>query len=123
MKRYTDYGGGSDGGCRTRPLIVGPHRLYPAAQGADNVNRGTRLCRGAQAVYRLFVDEYFDVLADAVLLIDGAEAKAGIASVDLGEHLSDGRSARLDDILLVGVGSERRRNVDPHLESSAASTE
>src|SRR5688572_5502987 len=68
------------------------------------------------------VHEDLDVRPDRVLLVDHAEADAGIASIEVREQLVDGSALRLDLAPVGGVRGERARQDHPHA-SSAASTE
>ena len=63
------------------------------------------------------------VRAQAVLLVDHAEADPREAAVEIDEQLGERRALRLDLLALIGVGEERRRDPDLHAASSAASTE
>src|SRR5262249_33606138 len=70
----------------------------------------------------LLVDEDLDVLAELLLLVDDAEAKAGEAAVEVGEEGVEGLPMGFDLGRLGGVGAELGRDRDPHPSSSAAST-
>ncbi len=70
------------------------------------MNRVGRLGMRTESGYWFFVEKNFALLTDAILLVDDAKAKAGIAPIHFGRHLSDGGSASLDDALPPGSRSE-----------------
>ena len=74
---------------------------------------------------RLVVDEHLHVLANPALLVDHAEADAGIATIEIGEQRGDRVAVGLDDALLLRVRAQRARNANLHARSagSAYSTE
>ena len=92
-----------------------------AAQGADDVDLVGGADRRLDGLGLLLVDEDLDVRADGLLLVDDAEAQAGVAPVKLPEQSGQRGAPRLDAAELRGIGSQRRGNVDSH--RSATSTE
>lgn len=81
--------------------------------GADGLGEG----RG-----RLFTHEEPHVGADAVLLVDNAEADAGVARVEIGEDFSQGGAGPRHFSPAAGIGVKRRGDEDPH-QTDAALTE
>src|SRR4051812_35696512 len=68
----------------------------------------------------LAVHEDLDVRADRVLLVDDAEADAGMAPVEVGEKLREGRAVRLDLAAVRGVVGERARQEDLQVMSAVS---
>lgn len=71
---------------------------------------------------RLAADEELHVGADAVLLVDDAEAKPGVAGVEIGEHLTERGPAAFHLAAPARVGVERRGDEHAH-QTDAALTE
>jgi hypothetical protein len=59
------------------------------------------------------------VAADAVLLVDHAEADAGIAAIEIDEQGGKRGPGRLD-MCFTGVGVQRARNQHVHANSAAS---
>lgn len=69
------------------------------------------------------VHEDFDVLADAVLLVDDAEAESRIASIQVGEQVLKCHPIGFNQGLALRVRSQWRRYVDLQRGNSAVWSE
>jgi hypothetical protein len=58
-----------------------------------------------------------------ILLVDHAEADAGVTPIEVGEHLEQRRAFGLDLRSLLGVREQGGRDANPHRERGAAVTE
>ena len=80
-----------------------PLQYSSAAEGADDMDGILRPDRYIEIVRLLLVHKDLDVFADAALLVDDAEAEAGMAAIDIGEEFVQGRTTRFDNRLFARV--------------------
>lgn len=85
-------------------MVTGVPPASTAAQRANDVNSVLRAGLVAQGPDLILVNEKHDMAADGIPLVDDAEAKPGMAPIQLRQHFTDGRTARNHDPLVSGVG-------------------